>query len=190
MEGSIKIIEGNLIESIGNQAPDLIFQTITDHNSHRISEYTGKVVLLNFWSRNCSGCRQEMPDISRLQDDYDYAGLKVLYLASLDFESQSHFFDAYKISGTKCFVDNENLHKPYQLFGLPMTILIDRSGFIKDGWFGSIGYDSTEMRVNKLIPHEQKRSRFLFYVFLFGVPFVAMVLFMIRRRATKSINAA
>ena len=50
-------------------APDF---TLTDQygNSHKLSDYKGKTVFLNFWATWCSPCQRELPDIQRIYNEY------------------------------------------------------------------------------------------------------------------------
>jgi thiol-disulfide isomerase/thioredoxin len=146
-----------LANSIGKQAPPLLFIDITNRSSHELSNFKGKIVLLNFWSRSCKPCIDEMPDISYLQDEYEKAGLKVIFLGE-DIETQNRFFKNQEISGMKAQVIDDNSFLP--IYGDPTLILIDRDGTIKDIWMGSIGYDSMEKRINALIPKEFISFRF------------------------------
>lgn len=158
VEDLIVIVESNLLNSIGQKAPPLEFFTISDQRSHSLSDFPGNVVMLNFWRTSCRPCILEMPDISLLQDDYHGAGLRVLFLTDQEYDIQNRFFEISRISGLKARVDSRKLLKPYQVAALPMLILIDREGIIRDGWFGAIGYDAMEKRVNALLPPDQKRS--------------------------------
>jgi thiol-disulfide isomerase/thioredoxin len=44
----------------------------------RLSDYTGKVVLINFWATWCPPCRAEMPDLVRLQREHGKEGLQII----------------------------------------------------------------------------------------------------------------
>ena len=44
----------------------------------RLSDYQGKVVLINFWATWCPPCRAEMPDLIKLQSEYAKEGLQII----------------------------------------------------------------------------------------------------------------
>ena len=56
--------------------------------AERIAKERGRVVLVNFWATWCVPCREEFPDLSRLQHKYGTRGLQVLGI-STDFASQT-----------------------------------------------------------------------------------------------------
>ena len=58
-------------------APDLAF-VAADGSAHRISEYRGKVVVVNLWATWCDSCREEMPGLERLQEVYGKEGVRAL----------------------------------------------------------------------------------------------------------------
>ena len=60
-------------------APDF---TLIDQygNTHTLSEYKGKTVFLNFWATWCGPCRNEMPDIQKLYEEYSREGEEALII--------------------------------------------------------------------------------------------------------------
>jgi peroxiredoxin len=61
----------------GVRAPSLTLKSI-EGRTVRLSDYRGKVVLINFWATWCPPCRAEMPDLVKLQREYGKAGLQII----------------------------------------------------------------------------------------------------------------
>ena len=60
-----------------NKAPALVLKDVRGR-ALRLSDYKGKVVLLNFWATWCPPCRAEMPDLIKMQRVYQSRGLQVI----------------------------------------------------------------------------------------------------------------
>ena len=59
------------------QAPDFTLRTVQG-DLFNLSDYKGKVVLLNFWGTWCGPCRREIPDFNKLHDKYQKDGLEIV----------------------------------------------------------------------------------------------------------------
>jgi thiol-disulfide isomerase/thioredoxin len=127
----------------------------------RIAKEKGHVVLVNFWATWCVPCREEFPDLSRLQQDYGSRGLQVLGV-STDFASQ--------IPGVEKFLAEQNPRFPNyrkksggddQQFidamdkswggELPFSILFARDGSKAKALSGKHTYREYEQEVLKLL---------------------------------------
>jgi len=113
-----------------------------------LSDYRGKVILLNFWATWCGPCRVEMPAMEALYRSMQSRGLEIIAV-SVDQEGTAV---------TRPFQENLGLSFPilhdqdYQVgltYGartLPMTFAIDRQGVIRQLVFGSRDWNSPEAR--------------------------------------------
>ena len=138
-------------KAVGSKAPTFSYRRLDDSTSHVFSEDTGKVVLINLWATDCSGCKYEMPDLSRLQDTYQRRGLRVIFLSSESTEKLNKFFTVHKIAGVKGTIGRNQLERPYQLFAKPSSFIVDRSGIVRDTWIGPRVYQDLEKRVQQYL---------------------------------------
>ena len=60
-----------------------------DDNWVDMESYKGKVVLINFWTTWCPGCRDEMPELIRLQQEFESKGFTVVAIAVDDEGEES-----------------------------------------------------------------------------------------------------
>jgi thiol-disulfide isomerase/thioredoxin len=96
-----------------------------------LSDWRGKVVLLNLWATWCAPCRKEMPALDRLQKALGSDAFEVVAL-NLDrggVETAKKFLDQIKIEALKLYADpSTRASTELNAVGMPTTILIDRDG--------------------------------------------------------------
>ena len=63
---------------VGNSAPELKLETITEAKPVKLSDYAGKVVVLDFWATWCGPCMEALPKLAKIQGEY---GDKIQILA-------------------------------------------------------------------------------------------------------------
>lgn len=130
------------------KAPDFRLATISGEEFH-LSDFKGKVVMLNFWGTWCPPCRKEIPDLVNLQAKYQKDGLEIvgITLNSGSAVEIQKFADKKQINYTLLtdFGNNET-HTITNLYGqamgqpissIPTTLLIDREGYIVKEYLGA-----------------------------------------------------
>ena len=96
-----------------------------------LSDYRGKVVLLNFWATWCAPCRKEMPELSALQSTLGSDDFTVITIATGPNPPTkiTAFFNDIGIDNLPAHRDpRQALAREMRVLGLPATILLDRHG--------------------------------------------------------------
>jgi len=139
------------------QAPDFLLQDSSGSNI-RLSDYRGRVLLVNFWATWCAPCKAEIPLLEEFEHTYANQGLTVIGV-SMDesgWSSVRPFMEALKIN-YPVVIGSEGLASRYGLIGLPTTFLIDREGRIAATHVGIISRgdiknrDNVEESINALL---------------------------------------
>jgi peroxiredoxin len=129
------------------KAPDFTLRTVQG-DLFNLSDYKGKVVLLNFWGTWCGPCRREIPDFNKLHDKYQKDGLEIVGITITSGSPKNiyNFMKEWDIEYTVLtdIEDSETqrvtayygraIGQP--ITGLPTTLIIDRGGYIVKGYIG------------------------------------------------------
>jgi thiol-disulfide isomerase/thioredoxin len=136
----------------GTKAPPLVLKDVRGRRV-RVSDYRGKVVLLNFWATWCPPCRAEIPDLIKWQREYRKSGLRVIGVtypptnrtAVRRFMRRAKF--NYPVAlGTK---ETKTLFDSGE--ALPISVVIDREGNVRDVIEGIVLPDEFEQKVKPLL---------------------------------------
>ena len=105
--------------------------TRVDGSTGRLSDYLGKVVILNFWATWCAPCRKEMPKLSALQSTLGGNNFAVVTIATGPNppDKVAAFFKNIKINNLPSHRDpRQALAREMGVLALPTTIVLDREG--------------------------------------------------------------
>jgi len=113
-----------------------------------LSDYKGKVVLLNFWATWCGPCRVEMPSMEVVYQDLKEQGFEILAISS-DHQGSvitRPFVQAKALTFPILHDSDYRVSGTYGIRTLPMSYLIDRQGTLRHRVFGARDWNSPEAR--------------------------------------------
>lgn len=139
----------------GRKAAPEFSLTDLDGKVHRLSEYKGKVVVVNFWDTWCPPCRQEIPGFIALQKKYGPDGLQLLGVALgqegadrvREYSSEAGINYPVLLLGTS----NDTLADYGGINSLPATFVIDRQGNIADQHIGYLSESAFERMIKPVL---------------------------------------
>ncbi len=98
-----------------------------------LSQYRGKVVLLNFWATWCKPCTTEMPAMQACYDKLRDKGFVVLAVNELeDPQKVAEHVKAYGHTFPVLMDKDNRVANLYGVYGLPVSVLIDEQGIVRD----------------------------------------------------------
>jgi thiol-disulfide isomerase/thioredoxin len=133
----------------GKGFPDVEFKLVSDGSSHRLHDYQGKVVVINFWATWCGPCREELPALNQLQQSYRDRGVVVLTLSDQRPDEIAGFLQKTAPDTFNGSVES------YGWLAIrdfrPWSVVIDRAGNLNDYVFGMQDFESFEKKVLRLL---------------------------------------
>jgi len=141
-------------------APDFALKDSTGQTV-KLSEYRGKVVLLNFWATWCAPCRIEIPWFKEFETTYKDRGFAVLGVAMDEegWEVVKPYVDDMQVN-YRVLMGTEMVGEQYGGVGaLPTTFLIDREGKIASTHVGLVSKSDYEQEINDLLGQAAGISR-------------------------------
>jgi len=125
---------------VGMQAPDFTLQNMNEQEVS-LSDYKGKKVFLNFWASWCPPCRQEMPDMQKLHEEY---GEELVILAVNIGEGKStaaNFMMQNDLNFPVLLDTDKSTAQDYLVRGIPSSYFLDEDGIIINKVVGALSYE-------------------------------------------------
>lgn len=140
-----------------NSAP--LFSTpLTDLQGvkQNLSQYKGKIIVLNFWATWCPPCREEMPELSQLQLEYKNRNVVVLGVAEDEWPLVKEYLQSSPVTYPIFIAENEGMNLGTDLGNdkgvLPYTVIIGADGSVIDTFYGRINKPLLEKSLQNLLP--------------------------------------
>ena len=139
-------------EVIYKQAPEF---TLLDINGNKVnlSDFKGKVVILDFWATWCPPCIAEIPHFIELYDEYKNRGLEVIGI-SVDWNGQRvvpPFAEEKGINYILLLGDDEVTDLYGGIISIPTTFILDRKGGIRKRYMGYRDKEVFERDIKELL---------------------------------------
>lgn len=118
-------------EVINAPAPDFTLKSNSGENI-RLAEQRGNVVMLNFWASWCGPCRQEMPHLNAISEEYSSLGFSLIGV-NVD-ENQNDADRAIKdlrVAFPVLFDNDSRVAELFSVDAMPTTIIIDKDGNVR-----------------------------------------------------------
>ena len=142
----------HLVEANSRKAaPDF---TLVDSKAAtiKLSNFRGRVVLLDFWATWCEGCKVEIPWYMEFQKKYKDNGLSVVGVSVNDdgWKSVKPFLEAKQVNYPVVLGDWD-LAGRFGVTSLPVTLLIDRNGSVADTHVGMVDKNIFDSEIQILL---------------------------------------
>lgn len=132
---------------------------------HKLSDYKGKTILLNFWATWCPPCRAELPDIQKIYEEYSTEGEEALVVLGVagpgmgEEKSQEEIVAFLEENGYTYPVlmdETWELFQEYGIYAFPTTFMIDREGNVFGYASGQLSYDILKDIIKQTMEGERR----------------------------------
>lgn len=145
-------------------APGFTLKDLTG-GTVNLSDYTGKVVLLNFWATWCVPCRDETPDLQAVYQQLENEGLVIVGVDRLDTElvgerglqAVREFAARYSVSYPIVLDETGSVAQAYAIAPIPTSYFIDQQGRVRFIRVGKLSKQEVE-RVFRRLQAEQQAN--------------------------------
>ena len=152
--GAARAAGGELKPWSGGATPSLALRDLQG-KEHKLADYRGKVVVINFWATWCDPCREEMPSMQRLQDKLADKAFAIL---AIDYGEGAprinDFLKKVPVRFTVLLDRDTSAATAWKVKVLPTTLVLDPELRIRYLVVGDLEWDSpaVEGAIRKLLP--------------------------------------
>ena len=146
---------GSRVPAVGMQAEDFRL-TDLEGKSQSLSQYRGKVVLVNFWATWCKPCTTEMPAMQMTYDKLRDKGFVVLAINELEDDAKVREHLKQYGHTFPVLMDRDNkVANQFGVFGLPVSVFLDKKGVVQEYIKGGL---LTEQKILDVVARIQKQE--------------------------------
>lgn len=138
--------DGELVRRalIGKAAPGFEADLIRGNYSASLADLSGQVVVLDFWATWCGPCAMTMPTLDAWQTKYGPRGLRIVGVSSEDRPVIQQWVDAHPLAYAIARDADAKIARDYFLLGVPMLVVIDRTGIVRHVQLGASEFAAVE----------------------------------------------
>jgi cytochrome c biogenesis protein CcmG/thiol:disulfide interchange protein DsbE len=150
---------------VNRPAPDFTLPALSG-GEVRLSDYRGKIVLVNFWYTNCAPCREETPALAAVYKKLSDRGFAVIGVNVRGNERKGadgdedirKFTSANGVAYPIALDSDGQVDRDYRVYTLPTSFVIDKSGNVRYLLFSAVTGDDVEALFNKLQQETSARA--------------------------------
>jgi thiol-disulfide isomerase/thioredoxin len=138
-------------------APALMAAKLPDLDAHpqTLEQWRGKVIVVNFWATWCAPCRDEIPELIKVQSEFGPKGVQIVGIAIDEADKVRPYAANMKMNYPVLIGDADGAELAQRAgnpFGaLPFTVVLDRRGNAVHSHLGSLTVDSLRAVIQPLL---------------------------------------
>jgi peroxiredoxin len=129
------VLIANITHASDKKAPYFELKDLND-KTVRLTDFAGKVIILDFWATWCPPCKKEIPDFIELFKQYSKQGVTIVGIALDEYDAIKNFHSENKIN-YPVLLGTDDVVKLYGgIRGIPTTFVIGKDGTIRQRYEG------------------------------------------------------
>lgn len=139
----------------GISASDFDLPYLGEEGTFRLSEQRGKVVVVNMWASWCEPCQEEAPLLRAIYEDYHNEGVVFVGVAVNDeVHDALAYINEFDIPYINVIDNDDEIARQYHIYGVPITFVVDREGYIIKTFFSSPTEVSLRQEIDQALRRE------------------------------------
>lgn len=133
---------------VGTFAPDFRLKTLKGEAA-ALSDYRGKIVLINFWATWCGPCKAEMPSMEALYRSYPREDFEILAV-SIDIDPAApiqQFIEDFGFTFPVLLDETFQVNDQYQVRVVPTSVVVDRKGIVTHRLLGAKDWNDPDAKL-------------------------------------------
>ncbi len=150
---STDISKDNVIGKLdGDKAPDFSLKSV-EGKTIKLSDYKGKVVIIDFWATWCGPCRRGIPDLVSIQKEFkdDLVIIGISLDAEKTIKDVPGFVKSYSINYPIVYGDEKVVMAYGGIQSIPTAFVIDKKGNVVDRHIGLVSKDTYVNKIKELL---------------------------------------
>jgi cytochrome c biogenesis protein CcmG/thiol:disulfide interchange protein DsbE len=141
-----------VIKLDGDKAPDFSLKSV-DGKTIKLSDYKGKVVIIDFWATWCGPCRRGIPDLVSLQTQFknDIVIIGISLDAEKTIKDVPGFVKSYSINYPIVYGDEKVVMAYGGIQSIPTAFVVDKKGNVVDRHIGLVSKDTYVNKIKELL---------------------------------------
>jgi cytochrome c biogenesis protein CcmG/thiol:disulfide interchange protein DsbE len=141
-----------IVKLDGDKAPDFSLKSV-DGKTIKLSDYKGKVVIVDFWATWCGPCRRGIPDLVSLQKEFkdDLVIIGISLDAEKTIKDVPGFVKSYSINYPIVYGDEKVIMAYGGIQSIPTAFVVDKKGNVVDRHIGLVSKDTYVNKIKELL---------------------------------------